>query len=72
MPSIPQAFFNFVLLLFSVGDMVCLSGGAVVYGFEQSLDSSLHPPFMVFVTQVGGCERRVEEVDGTDLKQIRI
>jgi len=27
-----------------------LVGGIVIYGFVQSLDSSLYPPFMVFVT----------------------
>jgi hypothetical protein len=30
--------------------------GVVVYSFQQSLDSSLHPPFIVFVTQVMWCE----------------
>jgi hypothetical protein len=24
----------------------------LVYGFEQNLKSSLHPPFIVFVTQI--------------------
>jgi hypothetical protein len=28
----------------------------VVYGVEQSIYSSLHPPFMVFVTQIIWCE----------------
>jgi hypothetical protein len=28
----------------------------VVYSFEQSLKSSLHPQFMVVATQVMGCE----------------
>jgi hypothetical protein len=28
------------------------SEGAVVYGFEYSLNASLHPPFMGFLTQI--------------------
>jgi hypothetical protein len=28
----------------------------VVYSFEQSLNSILHPPFLVFVTQVSICK----------------
>jgi hypothetical protein len=36
--------------------MVLFSQGLVVFGFEQSLNSSLNPPFMVFVTQVKVCE----------------
>jgi hypothetical protein len=31
-------------------------GGLVVYGFEQSLNSSIHPPFMVFITKKMVCE----------------
>jgi hypothetical protein len=30
--------------------------GLVVYSFEQSFNSILHPPIMVFVTQVMVCE----------------
>jgi hypothetical protein len=33
-----------------------------VYSFEQSWKSSLHPTFMVFVTQVMGCRLLFKEV----------
>jgi hypothetical protein len=36
--------------------------GFVVYGFEQSLNSSLHPPFMVIVAQVVRCELSFQAV----------
>jgi hypothetical protein len=36
--------------------MALFSQGVIVYGFEQSLNSRLHPPFMVFFTQVMVCE----------------
>jgi hypothetical protein len=53
MPSIPQDFLNFKELInFCKPHGVILSGGHVVYGFEQSLNASLHPPFRVFVTPV--------------------
>jgi hypothetical protein len=47
MPSVPQGFHSFKVLI-SISE----SHGLVVYGFEQSLSSILHPPFMVLVTQV--------------------
>jgi hypothetical protein len=36
--------------------MSCSFRGTAVHGFKQSLDSSLHPPFIIFVTQVTWCE----------------
>jgi hypothetical protein len=36
--------------------MVLVSRGLVIDGFVQSLNSSLHPLFMVFATQVMVCE----------------
>jgi hypothetical protein len=36
--------------------------GAVLYGVEQSLNSSIHPPFMVFVTQIMWCELNFQGV----------
>jgi hypothetical protein len=36
--------------------MVLFFGEFAVYGFEQRLNSSLHPPFMVFITQIMVCE----------------
>jgi hypothetical protein len=57
MPSIPEAFLNFKELITSVSHTNLFSrGGGVVYGFEQNCNSNLHPPFMVFVTQVMVCE----------------
>jgi hypothetical protein len=46
-------------LLVSVSHVVLFSpwgGGVVVYGFEQCLNSSLHPPLIFFVSQVKVCE----------------
>jgi hypothetical protein len=53
MPPILQDFLNFKeLIRFCKSHGLILSGeGLVVYGFEQSLNSNIHPPFMVFVTQ---------------------
>jgi hypothetical protein len=59
MPSIPQPFPNFkefINFCKSQGQILWGGGGLVVYGFEQSLNSSLQPPSMVFITQVMGCE----------------
>jgi hypothetical protein len=57
MQSIPQDFLNFKeLISFYKSHGLILSGGLVAYGFEQSLNSSLHLPFMVSVTQVMVCE----------------
>jgi hypothetical protein len=59
MPSIQQDFLNFKeLISFCKSHVLILlvGGGLDVYGFEQSLNSSLHPPFMVSVTQVMVCE----------------
>jgi hypothetical protein len=36
--------------------MVFFCQAVVIYGFEQSLNSSLHMPFMGFVTQLMFCE----------------
>jgi hypothetical protein len=53
MPSIPQDFLNFKeFISFCKSNGPILSPRLVVYGFEQSLCSILHPPFMVLVTQV--------------------
>jgi hypothetical protein len=55
-PSIPQAFIslnNFINFLYSIqSDSI---RGLIVYGFEQTLNSSLQPPFMVAVKQVMMC-----------------
>jgi hypothetical protein len=56
MPSVPEELVN---LCKSHG---LLSGGLVVYGFEQRLNFSLHPPFMVFVTQIMVCELILQAV----------
>jgi hypothetical protein len=57
MPSIPQDFLNFKKLInFCKSHGLILSGGLVVYGFEQGLNYSLHPLFMIFITQVMVCE----------------
>jgi hypothetical protein len=57
MPSTPQAFFNvkeFVNFFKSHG--LTFGGGTIVYGVEQSIDSSFHQSFVVFVTQIMLCE----------------
>jgi hypothetical protein len=50
-PSIPQAFLSFNNCIH-----LYISQGVVVYSFKQCLDSSLHPPFMVFNAQVTWCK----------------
>jgi hypothetical protein len=56
-PSMPQDFSNFnELISFCKSHGLILSRGLVVYGFVKSLNSILHPPSMVFVTQVMACE----------------
>jgi hypothetical protein len=53
MPTIPQDFLNLKeLISFCKTHGLVLSRGLVVYGFKQSLNSSLRPPFMVFITQI--------------------
>jgi hypothetical protein len=55
-PSSPQALLNFndYKFLYVTGSSFFQRG--VLYRCEQSLDSSLHQSFMVFVTQVMRCE----------------
>jgi hypothetical protein len=53
MPSIPQDFLNFKELI-----NICKSRGLILSGacWLRLLNSSLHPPFIVFVTQIMVCE----------------
>jgi hypothetical protein len=36
--------------------VLLFGGGVIIFSFEYSLDSSLHLPFMDFVTQFMRCE----------------
>jgi hypothetical protein len=63
MPPIPRAFLNFKEFInFCMSLGLIFSGGVVVYGFEQIFNSSLHQPFMVFVTHVMARELIFQEV----------
>jgi hypothetical protein len=64
MPSIPQSFFNFndfIIFCTSLG-LPLWGGGGRVYGVKYSFDIGLHPPFMVFVTQIMWCELNFQSV----------
>jgi hypothetical protein len=51
----PAGLLNFKQFIhFCILHGLILSGGIIVYSFEQRWNSTLHPPFVV-VTQVMGC-----------------